>query len=179
MGAVTPPSDHAHTLSCPAAIAAGEEDTKLSSSTPVPASRRLPPEIVSVILTFAGDWELANALGVHTRLPTSSPWIEFATPLDRAILRSLNSPHSIPYALAHGQRTFTQWGARVMIRFALIPALEKLWTGEKRQFEERVEELLPVVASAWGRKDVLEWALAREGGMRPDARTTAEAVDEA
>ncbi|GAA5985817.1 hypothetical protein JCM11641_006217, partial [Rhodosporidiobolus odoratus] len=38
---------------------------------------------------------------------------------------------------------------------------------------------LPVVASAWGRKDVLEWALAREGGMRPDARTTAEAVDEA
>ncbi|BGP16216.1 hypothetical protein JCM10213_007073 [Rhodosporidiobolus nylandii] len=148
-------------------------------SSPSPASLRLPPELLSLILFHTHDWELSTSLGVRTRLPPSSPWVEFATPLDRAILRSPLSPHAISYALAHGHRRFTQWGARVMIRFALLPALEELWREERQQFRERCDELLPVVASAWGRREVLEWAQRRVGGLRPDARTTAEAIDEA
>ncbi|GAA6006770.1 hypothetical protein JCM10207_009091 [Rhodosporidiobolus poonsookiae] len=150
-----------------------------SKPPPEPASRRLPPELVSEILYLTEDWELATALGVRTRLAPSSPWVEFATPLDWAILRSCTSLRPIEYALAHGQRTFTQWGARAMIRFAFVGTLNALYKADARQFRSECERLLPVVASAWGRRDVLVWAKESAFRLRPDAATTAEAIDEA
>ncbi|GAA5820426.1 hypothetical protein JCM11251_005621 [Rhodosporidiobolus azoricus] len=154
------------------------------SSNPLPngnpsASRRLPPELVRHILTLTADWELATALGIKTSLPPSSPWVEFATPLDRAILRSSLSTVPVEYALAHGETSFTQWGARALIRFSFIPAMQVLLEKEEKQFRDRCTELLPVVASAWGRGDVLKWAKDGKFKLRPDPRTTAEAIDEA
>ncbi|GAA5908853.1 hypothetical protein JCM6882_005468 [Rhodosporidiobolus microsporus] len=173
MGGPTPPSAVSALPSTPS--------TPSSSSKPPrePASRRLPPELVAAILTLTGDWELSRALGVRTSLPPSSPWVEFATPLDRAILRSSLSTTPVEYALAHGERQFTQWGARAMIRFALVPTMEVLLQADEKHFRERCTELLPVVASAWGRGQVLKWAKEGRFRLKPDAKTTAEAIDEA
>lgn len=164
-------------------------DTAYSAPSKMPASRRLPPELVSLIVTRTGDWELAHALGVRTSLPTPPPWLEFATPLDRAILRSGQAysdgdgdgDGTVPvrYARAHGHTQFTQWGARVMLRFALVHTIEELFRVEESQFRRQCEHLLPVVASAWGRRNVLEWAKESEFKLNPDPRIMAEAIDEA
>ncbi|BGO99653.1 hypothetical protein NBRC10513v2_003880 [Rhodotorula toruloides] len=147
------------------------------------ASLRLPPELVSTILTLTDDWELCRTLAVRptpvSRLPTPAPWQEFATPLDRAILRSSASLTPVKYALAQGHTKFTQWGARVMIRFSLVHVLDFLFQADERQFREECTDLLPVVASAWGRLAVLEWAKDSAFGLRPSPQTTADAIDEA
>lgn len=147
------------------------------------ASLRLPPELVSHILTLTDDWELCRTLQVRptpaTRLPTPAPWQEFATPLDRAILRSSASLVPVQFALAHGHTKFTQWGARVMIRFSLVHVLDFLFRADERQFRDECTDLLPVVASAWGRLAVLEWAKDSDFGLRPSPQTTADAIDEA
>lgn len=35
---------------------------------------RLPPEIWTLVLDFAGDWEMAQALGIYTNLPMPQSW---------------------------------------------------------------------------------------------------------
>ncbi|GAA5967579.1 hypothetical protein JCM8115_006991 [Rhodotorula mucilaginosa] len=147
------------------------------------ASLRLPPELVSLILDYTADWELACALGCsnHPSLHPPAPWLEFATPLDRAILRTSSSHSLVPvqYARAHGHTRFTQWGARVMLRFALIDTIDYLFRADEREFRHQCEHLLPVVASAWGRRTVLEWAKDSPFKLNPDPRIMAEAIDEA
>lgn len=147
------------------------------------ASLRLPPELVSLILDYTADWELACALGCsnHPNLNPPAPWLEFATPLDRAILRTSSAHSLVPvqYARAHGHTHFTQWGARVMLRFALIDTIDYLFHTDQRQFRQQCEHLLPVVASAWGRRTVLEWAKDSDFKLNPDPRIMAEAIDEA
>jgi hypothetical protein len=147
------------------------------------ASLRLPPELVSLILDYTADWELACALGCsnHPNLHPPAPWLEFATPLDRAILRTSSSHSLVPvqYARAHGHTRFTQWGARVMLRFALIDTIDYLFRADEREFRHQCEHLLPVVASAWGRRTVLEWAKDSPFKLNPDPRIMAEAIDEA
>ncbi|BGP48213.1 hypothetical protein JCM10450v2_004085 [Rhodotorula kratochvilovae] len=145
------------------------------------ASRRLPPELVSLVFEQTHDWELAHALGVRTGLPVPAPWQEFATPLDRAILRSATTASLVPveYARAHGHKAFTQFGARVMLRLSLVDVLDYLLKEDETQLRAQCEDLLPVVASAWGRLDVLEWAKNSAFGLNPDPKTTAEAIDEA
>lgn len=163
------------------AAAAGGAATLSPATKRAPASKRLPPELVSLILSYTVDWELAHALGVRTTtLATPAPWLEFATPLDCAILRSSTSLVPVRYAreVEHETR-FTQWGARVMLRFAFIDTLDELFRADEQQFRMQCEELLPVVASAWGRRDVLEWAQASPFRLNPDPRIMAEAIDEA
>ncbi|GAA5881214.1 hypothetical protein JCM3774_000655 [Rhodotorula dairenensis] len=148
-----------------------------------PASRRLPPELVSAIVHHTHDWELAQALGVHAhpQLATPAPWQEFATPLDRAILRTAATASLVPvqYARAHGHAHFTQWGARVMLRFALVNTIDYLFREDPTQFHAHCDHLLPVVASAWGRRAVLDWANDSDFKLDPDPRIMAEAIDEA
>lgn len=150
---------------------------------PCPASRRLPPELVSAIVHHTADWELAQALGVraHPQLPTPAPWQEFATPLDRAILRSARADSlvAVRYARAHGHAHFTQWGARVMLRFALVRTIDYLYRADPDHFHAQCDHLLPVVASAWGRRAVLDWANRAHFKLDPDPRIMAEAIDEA
>ncbi|GAA5897321.1 hypothetical protein JCM8208_003786 [Rhodotorula glutinis] len=146
------------------------------------ASRRLPQELVSLILEYTEDWELAHALGVRTALPEPAPWQEFATPLDRAILRAATTNSLVPveYArLAEGHKSLTQFGARVMLRLSLVDVLDYLLREDEHQLRVQCQDLLPVVASAWGRLDVLEWAKNSRFGLSPSPKTTAEAIDEA
>jgi len=145
-----------------------------------PASRRLPPELISLILTSTEDWELATTLGVRTNLPKPGPWEEFATPLDRAILRSSTSTIPVLYAALKDNHTnFTQWGARVMLRFGYVHVLDWFSKTDLKQLKRECKSLLPIVASAWGRTKVLEWAQSSLLGLKPDPKTTAEAIDEA
>lgn len=157
--------------------------TTTTSSSSRGASRRLPPELVSLILDYTADWELACALGCsnHPNLAPPAPWQEFATPLDRAVLRTSSAHSLVPvqYARAHGHTHFTQWGARVMLRFALIDTIDYLFHADQREFRQQCEHLLPVVASAWGRRNVLEWAKDSTFKLNPDPRIMAEAIDEA
>ncbi|KAF2858669.1 hypothetical protein K470DRAFT_300723 [Piedraia hortae CBS 480.64] len=40
---------------------------------------RLPPELWTMILDYAGDWELAQHLDVHTHLPVPAKWVSHAS----------------------------------------------------------------------------------------------------
>lgn len=74
-----------------------------------------------------------------------------------------------------------------MIRFSYLHLLSFFLEQDPRQLKEECGILLPVVASAWGRTDVLRWAMESGGGrtrtggfdLRPDKETMAEAMDEA
>ena len=179
----THPQPSASTLAMPAPPDAGPASSAIKV---VPqehsASRRLPQELVSLILEYTEDWELAHALGVRTALPEPAPWQEFATPLDRAILRAATTNSLVPveYArLAEGHKSLTQFGARVMLRLSLVDVLDYLLREDEHQLRVQCQDLLPVVASAWGRLDVLEWAKNSRFGLSPSPKTTAEAIDEA
>lgn len=58
-------------------------------------------------------------------------------------------------------RRFSRWGARCMIRFAYIHILDWLYSVNPEQVHSVCDELLPEVASAWGRVEVLDWAYRR------------------
>ncbi|KAM0791208.1 hypothetical protein ACM66B_005690 [Microbotryomycetes sp. NB124-2] len=160
--------------------AAGECASMNKQQQREPASRRLPPELVRLCVEFVGDYELATALGLQSaRLPVTSPWLEFATSLDRAILHSATSLEPIKRALAAGNTRWSDWGTRVMVRFALIHTLEFLLHRDPTQTRHRCKRLLPVVASAWGRVNVLEWARDSAYELDPSPDTIAEALEEA
>ncbi|GAA5962916.1 hypothetical protein JCM3765_005918 [Sporobolomyces pararoseus] len=163
----------------PSTTEAGEPEP-VHSKPSIAASKRLPPELISLILTCTQDWELSTTLGIRTTLPKPAPWVEFATPLDSAILRSSISITPVRYARTVQKHSrFSQWGCRVMLRFGYVHVLDYLAKEDLRQLKQECKLLLPVVASAWGRTTVLEWAKDSEFGLRPDSKTTAEAIDEA
>lgn len=68
-----------------------------------------------------------------------------------------------------------------MIRFSFLHVLQHFLEIDEKQLREQCKTLLPVVASAWGRVEVLEWAIGRESkfGLRIDENTMTEAVDDA
>ncbi|CCT65112.1 related to SIS2 protein (cycle-specific gene control) [Fusarium fujikuroi IMI 58289] len=53
----------------------------ITDNADVTIQSKLPPEIWTIILDYAGDWELAKALGMYTNLPMPSPWT--SQPRDR------------------------------------------------------------------------------------------------
>ncbi|SCV71825.1 BQ2448_4519 [Microbotryum intermedium] len=146
-----------------------KEQVPTMTTPPLPTAScpmELPPELVRLFLEQIGDWELATTLGIHSpRLKMTAPWQEFATPLDKAILRSSISINPVRYARAQGSTRFSQWGTRVMIRFGYIHVLEYLLQHDPHQLRRQV--------------NVLQWA--REGayGLDPDSTTIAESMDEA
>lgn len=139
----------------------------------------LPVELISRVLEMVNDWELATTLQFPHQIPITSPWLEQATPLDHAILASSRSLRPVLVAVGAGHSTFTQWGARVMIRFSYLHVLNYFLATDSAQLMQQCQTLLPVVASAWGRVQVLRWATESRFGLRPDRSTTAEAMDDA
>lgn len=85
----------------------------------------------------------------------------------------------IKYARAHGHTTWSSWGTRVMVRFAYVHVLDYFLAHDPAQLRRQCKTLLPIVASAWGRVDVLEWAQRSSFKLEPDPQTLEEAVDEA
>lgn len=122
-----------------------------------------------------------RALGLDFLARLALFWLTPSTldPQDKAILRSSLSLTPIRYALAHGQTTWSSWGTRVMVRFALLPVLDYFLEKDPEQLQRQGRNLLPVVASAWGRTEVLEWALKSRYKMDPPRETVEEAVDDA
>lgn len=64
-----------------------------------------------------------------------------------------------------------------MIRFGYIDILDYLLTVDPAQLHRLCDYLLPEVASAWGRVDVLEWAHRGEFGL--PRHLTETPIDEA
>ncbi|CAD6566277.1 MAG: hypothetical protein CYPHOPRED_000542 [Cyphobasidiales sp. Tagirdzhanova-0007] len=137
---------------------------------------KLPPEIISHILSFSNDYELACTLKFPHAMAQTSPWVEQSTPLDRAILSSHISTVRSVYRSGH--RRFSKWGARVLIRFGYVHILDWLFRIELEQMHLQCDELLPEVASAWGRVEVLEWAY-RSSSFGIPANIPPRAMDDA
>jgi len=137
-----------------------------------PSVPALPPEIVTHIIDELGDYELAETLEVAHHIPPTSAWLELATPLDRAILSGRLARVTEAYTTQQHTKLST-WGARVMIRFGYITMLDFLLSVESDQLHQLCDDLLPDVASAWERVNVLEWALHGGFGILSDASESA------
>lgn len=136
-----------------------------------PVVPRLPPELITHIINFLGDYELASTLGVPHEIPETAVWSEQATQLDRAILTG--SLRVVQDRYGAGHRTFSQWGSRVMLRFGYTGMLEWFRSEEAAQLHRTCDDLLPIIASAWGRVNVLRWALDSGFGVRPHVSPSA------
>ncbi|KAK3191402.1 hypothetical protein K4F52_002613 [Lecanicillium sp. MT-2017a] len=131
---------------------------------------KLPPEIWTMVLDYAGDWELAKALGIYTNLPMPIYWslqpkdpndalkiyeheLEWTTLAGNAaaICKKLSqSPpnfHDIPALVV-----------KLVIRFALIEVLEYMEVNRPDLFKAFDGTTLPTKASAYyPRTDVLDY----------------------
>lgn len=108
----------------------------------------LPIEIIADIMDHLGDWELATAVGVPTRLTRPPDWNR-ATPMDHLLL--LGDLQAIQ---RHTKSKATKWGAMMAVRMSHIPVLDHLLSVNPGVLKD---ELVPVKASRYGRTDVLGW----------------------
>lgn len=104
------------------------------------------------------------SLDSHT---TTSPSQSPRTPLIRQATQT-----TIPC------RRFSRWGARCMIRFAYIHILDWLYKVNPDHVHAVCDELLPEVASAWGRVEVLDWAY-RQSSFGIQKSISPRAIDDA
>lgn len=134
------------------------------------SSQKLPPEVLEIIFAHTKDWELCHTLGFKSAVPPSSVWLQHATDLDWAVLSGslqnvqaciVASPDIIESSNSskpdHALQLST-WGARAMIRFGYVDMLAYLYTSQQKQLLRCAGSLLPTIASAWGRVNVLEFA---------------------
>lgn len=131
---------------------------------------RLPPEIWTMILDHAGDWEMAKALGIYTNLPMPAPWsLEPRDPADpfkvyehelewtvltgssAAICKKISqSPPTFQYAPA--------LMVKLIIRFGLIDVLAYMEANRPNLLDAFDGTTLPTNASAfYPRTDVLDF----------------------
>ncbi|RDA90997.1 hypothetical protein CP533_3125 [Ophiocordyceps camponoti-saundersi (nom. inval.)] len=131
---------------------------------------KLPPEIWTVVLDFAGDWEMAKALGIYTNLPMPPPWrLEpkdasdelqvYEHELEWTVL-TCSSP-AICKKLSQSPPNFKDLPAlvvKLVIRFALIQVLEYMEINRPELFRAFDGTTLPTNASAYyPRTDVLDY----------------------
>lgn len=130
----------------------------------------LPPEIWSMILTHVGDWEVAKALNVYTKLPVPREWRPRSGTLDeiQIYMRELewtiltaNTPLIIDKlsCAPSNMRWLSSLCVKLIIKFCLTDLLSYLETHFKDTFWASFgPTLLPTKASAvFGRTEVLEW----------------------
>ena len=131
---------------------------------------RLPPEIWTIILDFAKDWELAKALGIYTNTPMPEPWtLEPKDPQDPIkrfehelewIVLTCNSA-AICKKLSQSPPTFQDLPAlvvKLVIRFGLIEVLQYLEANRPDLFKAFDGPLFPYYASVYyPRTDLLDF----------------------
>lgn len=143
---------------------------------------RVPPEMWSEIFEHLGDWEVATALQVRTRLKRPWDW-EGATDLDVAILTgSLEEVQRVLGACEPDKTiSFTDAGADVMVWWGYVHLLDYFFKNHYRNFLEvfqrdkmppnevalRME--IPWLASRYGQTKVLDWWLANSSPDTPPA----------
>ena len=150
---------------------------------------KLPPEIWTVILDHAGDWELAKALGMYTNLPMPPSWtLEPKDPTDALkvyehelewTVLTCNSA-AICRKISQSPPKFRDMPAlvvKLVIRFALIEVLDYMEANRPDLFKSFDGTTLPTNASAYyPRTDVLDyWKQSR--WFRDKHSYDAEAVD--
>ncbi|KAF4776267.1 flavoprotein [Colletotrichum scovillei] len=130
----------------------------------------LPPEIWTIILDFADDWELAQALGIFTNLPMPYPWkLQPRNPNDPVkvyehelewLVLTCDST-SICKKLLQSPPTFHELPAlviKLLIRFSLIEVLTWMEANRPDLFQAFDGKVLATKASAYfGRPDVLDY----------------------
>ncbi|XP_044716164.1 flavoprotein [Hirsutella rhossiliensis] len=154
-----------------AEIAAGPGMAFLDSRSPGDKIKaRLPPEIWTVVLDFAGDWELAQALGIYTNLPVPQSWClaskdsgdplkVYEHELEWTVLAG--SATAACKKLSQSPPNFQDLSAlvvKLVIRFALTEVLEFMEVNRPDLFRVFDGTVLPTNASAhYPRVDVLEY----------------------
>lgn len=122
--------------------------------------------------------------GTSNATPFSPPTASFS--LDSSTTTTTMSSSESPKATLVRQTTqsiipcrrFSRWGARCMIRFAYIHILDWLYKVDPDQVHAVCDELLPEVASAWGRVEVLDWAY-RKSSFGIQKSISPRAIDDA
>lgn len=161
----------------------------LLSDSDVKIQVKLPPEIWTIVLDYAGDWELAKALGMYTNLPMPQPWcLEPKDPTDplKVYEHELEwtvltcSSAAVCKKLSQSPPNFQDIPAlvvKLVIRFALIEVLEYMENNRPDLFKAFDGTTLPSNASAYyPRTDVLDyWKQSR--WFRDKHIYDAEAVD--
>ncbi|KAF7553184.1 hypothetical protein G7Z17_g3813 [Cylindrodendrum hubeiense] len=150
---------------------------------------KLPPEIWTIILDYAGDWEIAKALGMYTNLKMPSPWSfqpkdpsdalkVYEHELEWTVL-TCNSA-AICKKLSQSPPNFHDISAlvvKLVIKFGLIDVLKYMEANRPDLFKAFDGTTLPTKASAYfPRTDVLDyWKQSR--WFRDRHMYDAEAVD--
>lgn len=144
---------------------------------------RVPPEIWSEIFEHLGDWQIATALRIRTRLKRPWDWMRGATDLDVAILPgNLREVKKVMYKNSKDEPIkFTDAAADVMVRWGYVDLLDFFFRNSYRNFLEvfqkewvppnevvlRME--IPWLASRYGQTKVLDWWLANSSPNPPPA----------
>ncbi|KFG84982.1 hypothetical protein MANI_018567 [Metarhizium anisopliae] len=150
---------------------------------------KLPPEIWTMVLDHAGDWELAKALGMYTNLPMPTTWsLEPKDPTDPLKVYEhqlewtvlTGNPAAICKKLSQSPPNFQYVPAlvvKLVIRFALIDVLAYMEANRPELFRAFDGTTLPTNASAYyPRTDVLDfWKQSK--WFRDEHMYDAEAVD--
>ena len=149
---------------------------------PLPRSPSLPPELWADILEAVNDWELSIALGIPTSLRPTPDWMRAASGLDKVLLSG--SPEAVrSYLTRHPTAQPTKFGAKAVVRFEYTDLLTLLLRECPEEFRRVFARsggcAIPVLASRFGRTQVLEWwRRARERGD-VDGEYDSEPLDEA
>ncbi|KEY70752.1 hypothetical protein S7711_03247 [Stachybotrys chartarum IBT 7711] len=163
--------------------------TTIVSTSDAKIQSKLPPEIWTLILEYAGDWEMAKALGIFTNLPMPSQWSlhpkdpanqlkVYEHELEWTVLTCNSS--AICKKLSQSPPNFQDIPAlvvKLVIRFALIDVLAYMEANRPDLFKAFDGTTLPTKASAYyPRTDVLDyWKQSR--WFRERHIYDAEAVD--
>ncbi|PNY25553.1 Uncharacterized protein TCAP_04505 [Tolypocladium capitatum] len=163
--------------------------TAVVSDSDVRIQAKLPPEIWSMVIDYAGDWELAKALGMYTNLPMPQPWrLEPKDPSDALKVYEhelewtvlTGNSAAICKKLSQSPPNFLDIPAlvvKLVIRFALIEVLEYMEINRPDLFKAFDGTTLPTNASAYyPLTDVLDyWKQSR--WFRDKHAYDAEAMD--
>lgn len=145
---------------------------------------RVPPELWSEIFEQLGDWQIATALRIRTRLKKTRGW-ETATDLDIAILTGIvDEAKEVMYSGHYTEdepMKFTELGAEIMIRWGYVDLLDFFFHNSYRNFlevfqkdyippnEVAIRMEIPWLASRFGQTKVLDWWLANSSPDPPPA----------
>ncbi|KAI0105069.1 flavoprotein [Nemania sp. FL0031] len=139
---------------------------------PRPVAKTLPPEIWSLIFQHVGDWEIASALNIYTRLDPPPDWnknrASLTDPVDlymydlEWLILSCPGSDVICQKLSEapkGLRYVSSLVVKLIMKFSLIDVLTYLETNLSKVFWASFSaKFLPNKASGiYGRADILTW----------------------
>lgn len=153
---------------------------------------KLPPEILTLILEYTGDWELAKSLNVYTRLPTPVAWRPMTSRGQFAELQLFTA--KLEWAILSGSYSETvkllessppiKWLSKVcvklIIKFCRTDLLTYLESNNSSLFWSSFgEAILPTKASAvFGTTPILDW-WQKSASFSRVKKYSAEALDSA